>query len=77
MWKAEEYVRYQKLAALAEFMGRKVYRYSDEPVDLLIGELRSLVMIVEQEFERETLKREIDGLGLCGEGDSSSAEADD
>ncbi|MDZ5698662.1 hypothetical protein [Chelativorans sp. M5D2P16] len=77
MRKAEEYVRYQKLAALAEFMGRKVYRYSDEPVDLLIGELRTLVTVVGREFERETLKREIDGLELYGDDDSPSAKAGD
>jgi hypothetical protein len=57
--KAEEYARYEKLAAFATFMERSVYSYKEEPADRLIRELKSLVTVMGENLARETLNEEI------------------
>ena len=67
--KADDYVRFERLAAFAQFMKRQVYRYSDEPLDRLIGELGTLVGVMEQSFDREALKEEVVRLQLYTDDD--------
>ena len=62
--KSKEYLRYERLSAFAEFMDRSVYQYSNEPIDQLIVELRELVNVLGQGFEREALQDEISRLQL-------------
>ena len=69
--KAEDYARYERLAAFAAFIERGAYEHSDAPVDRLIGELRSMVEVMEQGFERETLQHEIVRLQLFTDEDPS------
>jgi hypothetical protein len=63
---ADEYGRYEPPAAFAKIMERRTcgYRYSDEPLDRLVGELRKLAELLEQGFDRETLPEEITRLQL-------------
>jgi len=67
--KADEYGRYERLAAFASYLGRKAYRYGDEPVDRLISELRTIVKVMEEGFAREALQDEIVRLQLYTEED--------
>ncbi len=76
--KADEYARYERLAAFAEFLERGGgCGVSDEPVDRLIGELKSLVEVSGQGFERETLKEEIVRLQLYTEDDPMAGPPDE
>ncbi len=50
---------------------------SDEPVDRLIGELKSLVEVTGQGFERETLQEEIVRLQLYTEDDPVADRPDE
>jgi len=69
--KAEDYVRYQSLSTFAEFLERKVYRYSgEEVIDRLIGELKTLVTLMGQNFEREAMQEEIVRLQLYTDDDA-------
>jgi len=68
--KADEYGRYERLAAFAAHLERKAYRYSDEPVDRLVGELRTVVEFMGQGFAREALQDEIVRLQLYTEDDA-------
>lgn len=67
--KADEYGRYERLAAFAEFLEQEAYSYSDEPIDRFIGELRSLIEVMKQGFAREALQDEIIRLQLYTEDD--------
>jgi len=45
-------------------MERQAYRHGDEPVDRLVGEVRSLVVNMRDSFERESLEADIERLQL-------------
>lgn len=74
--KADEFARYEKLVAFAAFLERKVFRFSDEPVDCLIDELKGFVEVMGQEFEREKLLEEIVQRQLYAEDDVRADPAD-
>jgi hypothetical protein len=74
--KADDYARFEKLSAFAEYMEREVFEYSEEPVDRLIGELKSLVAVMNQAFKRETFSDEISNAQLYT-ADDSLLEPDD
>jgi hypothetical protein len=67
--KADEYGRYERLAAFAAYLEHKAYRYSEEPVDRLIDELKTLVEVMGQGFARKALQDEIVRLQLYTEDD--------
>jgi hypothetical protein len=72
--KADDFSRYEKLVAFAEYMERHAYRYGDEPVDRLVDEMRSLVAVMRDSFERESLEAEIERLQLYSEDDDNAGE---
>jgi hypothetical protein len=74
--KADEFARYEKLVAFAEFLELKVSRFSDEPVDRLIDELKAFVEVMGQGFEREKLLEEIVHRQLYAEDDVRADPAD-
>ena len=65
---------------LARSFGRVFHRrsvYGDEPVDRLVDEMRSIVAIMRDSFERESLEEEIERLQLYCEDDDSAARSFD
>ncbi len=75
--KADDFARYQKVSALAEYLEEETRTYgSREAVDHLVEELRTLTETLSAGFGREELGREISGLGLYGEGDLPPADED-
>lgn len=57
--KADHYARLAKLSAFAEYVEQEVYEYSNEPVDRLIGELKSFVSVMRAGLTRDALAEEI------------------
>lgn len=74
--KADEFARYEKLIAFVQFLERRVSRFSDEPVDRLIDELKAFVEVMGQRFEREKLLEEIVHRQLYAEDDVRADPAD-
>jgi hypothetical protein len=69
--KADDYARFEKLAAFADFLEHEAYEYSDQPVDRIIDELKSLVAATAQGFTRDMLNDEIIQLRLYTEDDAA------
>lgn len=75
--KAEDFGRYERLAAFAAHLESEVYEHTDEPVDRLIDELTSVVAVLAEGFEREALIGEIGQLNLYAADDLPTEPSDE